>query len=504
MNEFRNLIDDWLSGEVSPDAGAKLNHLLCENQENARQFAEELSLHYALREVLLEEANVPQVLSEFLCRSSVSPRTGKKLPRSLIAVILATAVLVAIPVLVFRSVQRTNPTAAIQEVPADLSSVTTEGAVDVAIVESCTDDSAGSCITPGARLKQGERFQLFGGTVRLRFLAGVEMDVTSPASMEFVSPLKVVLLSGRLVATVEEQARGFTVVTPRADVIDLGTKFGVNVNQEGDSDVVVFSGAVDVHYTKEGHSERQVQRLSVGEALRVRAFGALYPLTVIQKGVEQAKWAAEINDSACAIARVTDNFIGPDQPIYYGIVPGGFNEDAQAYVDRPYQWNSLPGVPFPEPLRGGDYIQMFNSLKFVFNLKLQVQLRCDANVYVVLDERIPTPGWLQADFEKTEYRIGIDEYQPNAVASERKPSGPVLDSIRSLGVGPGESVDAPYCIWKCHRPADSVVTFGSLHGAIPDELQNQKKTPWKDPRLFGSMYGIVIVASPSNGSPARN
>ena len=66
-------------------------------------------------------------------------------------------------------------------------------------------------------------------------------------------------------AHVEKGAEGFTVETPRTTVVDLGTDFGIDVSDHGSTDVVVFTGAVDLHSDGvEGLGSRQ--RLNAAKA----------------------------------------------------------------------------------------------------------------------------------------------------------------------------------------------------------------------------------------------
>ena len=49
---------------------------------------------------------------------------------------------------------------------------------------------------------------------------------------------------GRLAADVPPSAKGFTVITPTGDAVDLGTRFGVDVPSSGSAEVHVFQGEV--------------------------------------------------------------------------------------------------------------------------------------------------------------------------------------------------------------------------------------------------------------------
>ena len=101
------------------------------------------------------------------------------------------------------------------------------------------------------------------GFARLEFDTGVEVTLEGPAEFEVLSPEKMSLASGLMTATVPPGAEGFTVDTPTAEVVDLGTSFGIDLGNDGFSNVSVFDGEVEIRDTK-------VKRLlSEGESVRI-------------------------------------------------------------------------------------------------------------------------------------------------------------------------------------------------------------------------------------------
>jgi len=74
---------------------------------------------------------------------------------------------------------------------------------------------------------------------------GVKLIVEGPAEFDLVSPMKVKLEKGTIVAAVEEEGIGFQVDTPKTNVVDLGTEFGVSVQENGDTEVHVLDGKVE-------------------------------------------------------------------------------------------------------------------------------------------------------------------------------------------------------------------------------------------------------------------
>lgn len=97
----------------------------------------------------------------------------------------------------------------------------------------------------GDRLGE-EIVRLFAGSVELTFDDGAVVTVDGPVEFRPLSTGKLELRRGRLLASVPQEAIGFTVSTPTSRIVDLGTEFEVAVNENGESDVQVLKGEIEV------------------------------------------------------------------------------------------------------------------------------------------------------------------------------------------------------------------------------------------------------------------
>ena len=84
------------------------------------------------------------------------------------------------------------------------------------------------------------------GLMELEFASGARVTLEGPATFTALSPMSAVLLHGQLTANVPKQARGFKVETPGGQTIDLGTRFGLSVDDRGETETHVFEGEVIV------------------------------------------------------------------------------------------------------------------------------------------------------------------------------------------------------------------------------------------------------------------
>jgi len=94
---------------------------------------------------------------------------------------------------------------------------------------------------------QVEQRMLEDGSLELSFPTGVKVLISPNSSFQVTSNNGLRLGQGMLFAKVTTPAgRGFTVDTPRGAIVDLGTVFGVEVDEKQTSAVQVFKGEVEL------------------------------------------------------------------------------------------------------------------------------------------------------------------------------------------------------------------------------------------------------------------
>lgn len=107
-------------------------------------------------------------------------------------------------------------------------------------------DAGAASLEPGATLSLG-LVKLNAGIVQLEFYSGATLIVEGPACLDLLATDRVRCLYGKLRAHVLPQARGFTVLSSTAELVDQGTEFGVEVAASGATAVHVFQGKVELH-----------------------------------------------------------------------------------------------------------------------------------------------------------------------------------------------------------------------------------------------------------------
>lgn len=351
-----------------------------------------------------------------------------------------------------------------------------------ALIERHSDDACW-VVLRSSELPEGMRSDVFpsetvhltSGQVEMRFGNGAEVTLTGPAVLQVLGEDRALAVRGKLSAQVGPEAVGFSIDTPRAQVVDLGTRFGLEVDDRGQTDVVVFEGEVDIAYgpvDREANDwKRRVMRM--GEAVRVDDHGAAKRIVSVESDrfVSLPRGASEATREPL-IGRVRDNIRGDDSWDYYEIVHGGMAEDALAYVDREsHQWNGVDASGMPAYLVGGDYVKMFNNDKVSSGYKLKLDIARPCRLYVLFDNRVEAPAWLKKLFRDTGDDIGMDRGPYHKILSGR------LEDAYSAGVGPGVSVEDTASIWVRDVREPATVRLGSTE---TDEL-------------ILNMYGIVAT-----------
>lgn len=112
--------------------------------------------------------------------------------------------------------------------------------------------AGGARITVGQGIADGP-LRLVAGSAQLRFESGAVVTLNGPSEIEVLGDNRLFLRNGNIIPFVPPAAKGFTVVSPTGEVIDLGTEFSVSVDARGQTDVYVIDGEVDV---AKGHADR--------------------------------------------------------------------------------------------------------------------------------------------------------------------------------------------------------------------------------------------------------
>lgn len=236
-----DLIERWLEGSLKPEQEKELQSWLHADPKNMEAFTETNIRHEMLQAAIRSEL----VTNELQRTSSISTERSSIAWKQIIAVATGFAACLLIGLFVLY--------------PDKDGSSSLSPFVTVAMLED--SDIA---LVVGDRIGS-HTITIQTGLMRLQFDDGVEVTLQAPARYELISPGRTRLVTGLLTATVPPGAEGFKVETPMAEVVDLGTAFGIRLDNDGRTLVSVFDGEVEVNSGND--SDRRLVR--EGEAVEI-------------------------------------------------------------------------------------------------------------------------------------------------------------------------------------------------------------------------------------------
>lgn len=252
-----SLIELWLEGSLDPEGESKLDSWLQENPQHMRRFVEANIREQMMRELdgsVFQDSEMPQVVSYSATKARENVRTRHRWKRFAVPLSLTACLFVL--------------AAGFWWFQNDAGTSMEPFLSIVAVHNTDTDFRAGDRLAD-------QTIQFERGSLRLLFDDGVEVTLQGPARYELIAPGRTRLLTGLLTAAVPPGAEGFQVVTPTAEVVDLGTAFGIELSNDGAAKVSVFDGEVEVTPTRLSTTHKtQTQsttRATEGQTIRVSA-----------------------------------------------------------------------------------------------------------------------------------------------------------------------------------------------------------------------------------------
>jgi hypothetical protein len=124
-------------------------------------------------------------------------------------------------------------------------------------------------VRPGQSLGK-QWIKLETGIVQIEFRSGARVTLEGPAQLRLDSEADCFVQAGKLTVLAPPSAANFTVKSSASDVIDLGTEFGMIVNESGELDVHVLDGEVEVAVKESEDRSAARQKLVEQQAATVR------------------------------------------------------------------------------------------------------------------------------------------------------------------------------------------------------------------------------------------
>lgn len=204
-----------------------------------------------------------------------------------------------------------------------------------------TEDAvwAGDAPLEGGRLVTGP-LRLRNGRAMLRLDGGAELLLHGEVDLRLDDGGSVTLLAGEVRAEVPEAAVGFTIHTPGGKVVDLGTEFIASVNRDGQTEVSVVKGEVEVP-----DGDGVVHRLTTGNALALDRRGRTHPIAARAPEGGWQDWSQDGRDgSVSGRLQAHETFEYPEGDHDPAVLGGGTGWSGS--------WSLLTGIGSKPPWSG--------------------------------------------------------------------------------------------------------------------------------------------------------
>ena len=225
--EFQELADAWIDGRASEEQTRRMEKMASASPELMRQLVDLSLLHASLTNIADSSLTSQFARTQTEHAISQTRYLGWPSVSSVLLLSLPAVLVVLASFLVLRSVSNSQLFASL------------ESKAGTRWISASIPTNSGSKIGSG-------QLKLAAGLVTIRFDIGAVLELEGPADLEIINRMRCRLNSGKLLATVHSDIKGFVVETPNAILTDQGTSFCVSVQPDGESNMQVLEGRVDV------------------------------------------------------------------------------------------------------------------------------------------------------------------------------------------------------------------------------------------------------------------
>lgn len=463
----QTLIADYAAGVIDADGFRELESALRSDAKFRREFIEYMNLDSAISDLAaLSDTEFAAINSEHAAIPESLATLERSPWRRLGIVPGLAAVVFLISGLVWFS-------------PAnDLEVPTAAFTVEVVSLDAAELAGIDRKVQVGDRLTLN-RIRLQSGAIQVRLDSGVVLDLSGPLDATLESSMRLRLAHGRLNADVGESGQGFTIVTDHGEIIDLGTRFGVDVSGD-EARVAVFDGQVKVEPQGDAQTGRSLNVFE-GEGIRLRK--GRQPGRLSAVWLSQGKHRFSASDASSIVADVTDNEKTDGLHRFYCIIAGGMHDGTIAYTThastpRPdVVWKAAEGEMFPSELLGADVVCPFHIDRQKPSLTISLQIAQAADVYIMQDMRRKPSAWLKNGFQKTQFTLRSGPWRPVS---------PLTQEIEPNRDG---DIYVQYSVWKKRADGPGSIELG------PPQTDGDG--------INKAMYGIAVKGIPPEQDSER-
>lgn len=237
-SELRGLLDALVEGDIAPAQMQRLETLVLGRPEAEAYYVQYLSMVADLQRRLAPAQRSPWP-TEPRERPASEARVDQPRARMPLLALIATGLAAAL-LLGLLGLWRSTTAAPALEEPEPI-----DDSVAILVYTSGAEwEDTGMPTRTGTPLPPG-RLSLKAGVAQIEFYSGATVILEGPAEFHLKSATQAYCARGKLRATVPPQAQGFAIGSPKVDLVDRGTEFGMSVGDR--TEVHVFRGMVELY-----------------------------------------------------------------------------------------------------------------------------------------------------------------------------------------------------------------------------------------------------------------
>jgi len=260
---LHHLIEQHLTGKLTPSGEKELQKLLSESSENRDIFCTQGLIDGRLRwEMKNSLSGLPTV--EMHQRQ---PAIKKWMAVAALLILVLIAGSIIRTQFGTSEPQAGNKTA--HSIPANLP-VRTVARLTSEKEANWLFGGSQQTLSSGFWFKPGE-WRITHGAATITLDSGAKITAVAPACVELINSNHARLIDGTVSVDVPEPAIGFTLDTPAGRIVDLSTRFGVSVEKDQHEEVHVLEGEVIVHY---GDDHQQSQLIGDKSSIQLNTSGS--------------------------------------------------------------------------------------------------------------------------------------------------------------------------------------------------------------------------------------
>ncbi len=339
--QWYQLFGALCNGTITPSQHEQLQEILSKDAQARQLYFQYLDVHLELGQadhnpLMAGEGEIEGKEATVAASIRKSKTNSKSVwPISLIAVALLAMVVVTTDLWVQDS-----------DLQSHLQTASAEQNLFASVVQTSQVRFAESSPTlrVGAALELQQQYALTEGELQLLFESGAEVILKGPAVFELAAKETLSVDYGTCSVHAPAGAEGFVVKTPLSRVVDLGTRFSVNVTESGETDVQVIEGEAEVHSVEEKPIvNRQAVRLTEGMARRY-----IHDHQIIEKEIpfDQARYSSRLPDRIVKYSATTGPHGGAENLKSVTVQRGGKQLEYQVEQLIGIEVTHFKGVPF--------------------------------------------------------------------------------------------------------------------------------------------------------------